>query len=182
MRILDPLNVHFFSPIKSGLLSQFAKSVLEVRYMKLLREFHKNYSVTVTALGGQPSLLSTEYTAVHIAEKVSLTEPFHLLSIVDYDPSGAIITQTFLDQLHCQGVLDIHLLNLITLENYTAQEIEIYKYPLSTSKWAKTINEKWIKEGGGINGEMYGLEADSMPRSRLRSLVKKEMDRITSSG
>jgi hypothetical protein len=147
-------------------------------YMKFLKEFYDTYSITVTALGGQPSLLSTEYTAFHISELIPLTTHFYLISVVDYDPSGSIIARTYRNQLHSQSILDISFVNLIIPANYTPEEIENYKYPLPTDQRSITINQKWIQEGGGINGEMYGLESDSMPRQRLKTLIKKEIEQI----
>jgi len=149
-------------------------------YMRLLKEFYNTYSVTVAALGGQPSLLSTEYAVTHISELISLTIPFYLLAIVDYDPSGGLIAKTYQNQLNSQGILEISSINLIVPENYTPQEIDLYKYPLPTDQRSMTLNQKWIEQGGGINGQMYGMEADSMPRSRIRNLVKKEIEKIIS--
>ena len=31
-------------------------------------------------------------------------------------------------------------------------------------------NKKWLKESGGINGELYGLEADAVPVPRISQL------------
>jgi len=92
---------------------------------------------------------------------------------------GWLVAKTYQNQLNSQGILDISFANLIIPENYTPQEIDLYKYPLPTDQRSMTLNQKWIEQGGGINGQMYGMEADSMPRSRIRSLVKKEIEKIT---
>ena len=34
----------------------------------------------------------------------------------------------------------------------------------------KKKNKKWLKESGGINGELYGIEADAAPPQRIKEL------------
>lgn len=48
----------------------------------------------------------------------------------------------------------------------------------STGKSKDTMNTHWLEETGGINGELYGLEAESFPIDRLLSLIETEFERL----
>ena len=139
-------------------------------WFRTLKELHKEYGMTVTALKGMPSLLSTEYLLHYLKKVTSLDQKFYLLSAVDYDPSGLIIASSFVEQLQSYGLKDVELIHLITLENYPPEDIELFKFPIPSKYQAKV--KKWVNETGGIDGKAFGLEADSMPRSQYKKLVK----------
>ena len=141
-------------------------------WMRILREIHKTFDVTVIALGGAPSLLTTEYTVAHIT-KATNRKLFHLISAVDYDPAGYSIARAFANQIITQGIEDCELIDLIIPANYTQEEIELFKFPIPAKQ--KTKLKKWLKITGGINGQPYGLEADSIPRDRFKAMVEKEL-------
>ena len=59
------------------------------------------------ALGGKPSLLTSEYTARPVSAAMArarVVGPVWLLGLVDWDPAGAIIAKAFVDQLRGFGV------------------------------------------------------------------------------
>lgn len=145
-------------------------------WFRTLKKFYEEYGVTIIVLGGVPSLVTTEYLTKHLSLKTSLNKPFHLISAVDYDPAGSIIANSFVEQLKSQGIEDIELTNLISLEGYTQEEIELFKFPLPSKHQIKI--KKWIKETGGIDGKPYGLEADSMSRSHFKKLVKIKLSQL----
>lgn len=153
--------------VKNAQVIVFAE---KVGWMRTLKEIHQTYDVTVIALGGAPSLLTTEYTVAHIRKATSLRQPFYLLSAVDYDPAGYSIARSFGEQLATQGIEQYELTDLILPAHYTPEEIELFKFPIPARQ--KTKLEKWLKATGGIHGEPYGLEGNSMPRDRYKALLK----------
>lgn len=148
-------------------------------YFYHLKEMHAQYDVTVTALGGQASVLSNEYMVAHILEKARFDQTFYVYSVVDYDPSGWSVEKNFVDLLRDQGLERIESTTLIHPRYYTADEIQLNRYELPTGKRADTINAKWLEATGGIGGELYGLETESFPLARLFELVKDEMERLS---
>ena len=126
------------------------------------------------ALGGAPSALTSEYTARHIGEALreDKNEPgLCLIGIVDYDPSGDIIAEAFRDQLEAAGLPVSSLTTVIRPELYSQEEIEIFKFPLPKRQKTKTAN--WLARTGGIAGEPFGLESESMPRESLRLIIRE---------
>ena len=143
-------------------------------WFRTLKECHDEYGMTIFALGGSPSLLSSEYLVKHLSEVTTLKQKFYLISAVDYDPAGFIIANAFVEQLKAQGILDFELVHIITLQSYTPEEIELFKFPIPSKQATKVA--KWLKATGGIGGKAFGLEADSMPRSRFKELMRKVLD------
>lgn len=149
-------------------------------FMRFLKEqVHAVYDVTVTSLAGWPSILSTEYMARHIEEAADYHAPARvwterkvkLVSIVDWDPSGWMIREVFASQLKDQGMQDYEIVDLVRPENFTSEEIELYRYPVPQGARQRKKNKRWLEATGGLDGKLDGLEADSMPRERLAVLV-----------
>jgi hypothetical protein len=140
-------------------------------WIRFLRELHEEFGVSVLALGGAPSALTSEYTARDIRAVLKGGPSVHLIGIVDYDPSGDIIANAFRDQLAATGLPSSTLTTIIHPKHYTEEEIEIFRFPLP--KKEKTKLEEWMKRTGGINGKPYGLESESMPRERLKDLIQE---------
>lgn len=143
----------------------------KIGFFRFLERLHRDLGITVAALGGTPSVLSTEFWVKSLAEKVELTDEFVVLSVTDWDPSGFQIAEAQLRQLRSFGIEQIRHESLIHPKHYTADEIELFRFPLPGRQ--KTKNKNWLDETGGIEGELFGLESDSMPRQRLRGLVEK---------
>jgi|ERR1051326_419435 hypothetical protein len=137
-------------------------------WIRFLIELHDELGVSVLALGGQPSVLTSEYTARDIS--AAGAKLVRLIGIVDYDPAGDIIANAFQAQLAAAGLPSASLTTLIEPKNYTAQEIAIFKFPLPTKEKTKLLN--WLAKTGGIDGKPFGLESESMPRERLRNLIR----------
>jgi hypothetical protein len=146
-------------------------------WFRTLKEFYEEYGMTILALGGMPSLLSSEYLVQHLSEVTSLKQQFYLISAVDYDPSGWIIANAFAEQLSNRGVQDCKLIHAISLENYTPEEIELFQFPIPSKQSIKV--RKWLKATGGLGGKALGLEADAMPRSRYKEVVRKILAGLT---
>ena len=143
-------------------------------FFRLLRKLHEEHDVTVVALGGFPSLLSSEYLVRELREATELERSFVAFSIVDWDPAGYQIARSFLSQLGGLGLAQFQHEPLIRPEHYTQEEVQLFRYPLPTRQ--RTKNQNWLEETGGIEGELFGLEADSMPRSRLRDLLREKLN------
>jgi hypothetical protein len=142
-------------------------------WFRTLKELHEEEGMTVVALGGSPSLLSTEYLVKHLSEISTLDQPFYLLATVDFDPAGSIIAHSFVDQLKSQGMAKIQLINIVGLEHYSQEEIDLFKFPIPAKQ--KTKTKKWLETTGGINGKAFGLEADSLPRERYKKIVREAL-------
>ena len=66
-------------------------------HFPLLQQLHRDYDITVTALGGQPSALSSEYLLRELNQSgFTATEPVPLFTVVDYDPAGHSIARSFI--------------------------------------------------------------------------------------
>jgi hypothetical protein len=122
------------------------------------------------ALGGYPSALTSEYTTRDVGAALKDRSPVRLIGIVDYDPAGDLIAHSFQDQLEATGFPKTTLTTVIHPRHYTDEEIETFKFPLP--KTERTKLSKWLDQTGGINGKAYGLEAESMPLDKLKSLIQ----------
>jgi hypothetical protein len=147
-------------------------------WIRTLREIHEKYDVTIMALGGFSSALSSEYTARHVSERLSEGEVVHLIGVVDYDYSGRLIALNFRNQLEVMGLEVESLELLIKPQHFDQEEIDLFSYPLSTKEETKLKN--WLRETGGIAGEARGLESEAMPLMRLHDLVEESIDKILS--
>lgn len=102
---------------------------------------------------------------------VNKKENVYILTLTDYDPAGDSISETFFNQamdlrraLGITGRITIERLG-ITPRQLTAPEVEANKYVPKEKGRAE-----WANKTGGINGEPYGLELDSLPPERIREI------------
>lgn len=147
-------------------------------WVRILRRFHKEYGVSMLALGGYPSALTSSYTATDIKALLKEGQAVRLIGLVDFDPSGDLIALSFRRQLELAGLEVSELVTLIEPRHYSEEELDLYRYRLPKSQRAKT--DAWLEKTGGVAGERYGLEAESMPVERLEELVKKAVLKLES--
>ncbi|MFH1824047.1 MAG: hypothetical protein ABH873_02320 [Candidatus Firestonebacteria bacterium] len=148
----------------------------------LLQQIAENSEVTIISLGGQPSILSAEYFVDKMkAQGIDIRKSFYTFSLVDYDPSGWIIKNAFLNDLNFFGLKHIKRTDLILLKMFSKEEIESSKYLVPDPKEMKIKNRNWLKESGGINGELYGLEADAAPLERIEQLFNSYIQNLIES-
>lgn len=155
-------------------------------HWRTLQKIAAQTGATVISLGGQPSLMATEFFVEALAKATSLDTPLHLITDVDYDPSGQIIAESFRDQLRQMGAKPVAMRHLIAPVNFTADEVKYFKYPVKNdSSSDKTKVKRWLnpdrrkypdREPAGIvdeNGvrQSMGLESDAMPKDRLMELA-----------
>jgi len=83
-------------------------------HQNFLSDIRDKYKVSILALGGQPSVLTSEYFVDIIRKRdISLQRSFYLFSIVDYDTSGWIIRDAFIDNLRFYGIAHTRVVDLI---------------------------------------------------------------------
>jgi len=141
-------------------------------FVKWLQEVSRKFGVHGMALGGSPSHLSTEYLVSQLRKKFKSFEPLVLFGITDYDPSGADIAASFREQLERQDVAVEALHQLVEPSLFLPEELTNYRFPVP-AKYPTRI-QRWLREGGGLDGQAFGLEADSLPKDRLlRTLSEK---------
>ncbi|RME74417.1 MAG: hypothetical protein D6785_15905, partial [Planctomycetota bacterium] len=149
-------------------------------FVRFLQEIQREYGISSISLGGAPSHLSTEYFVEGLAKRMEKIPPMVLFSITDYDPSGYFIARAFQKQMESQRVKVLENISLIKPEYYTKEELEIFRFPIP-SKYKKRI-ESWMKEEGGIDGKPFGIEADSMPKARLREVLAEKIEPFLEKG
>lgn len=150
-------------------------------HLPLLKELQQDYDNTIVALGGQPSALSSEYL-LHELEQAGfqLGDPMQLLTIIDYDPAGDIIANSFIYQLQALGFTgDVTRIDLAHPDRMSAEQIRLNKYPLSRRKSERKKNQRWAARTGGLtaygHGALYGLEADAMTWEQLAEAFDQEV-------
>jgi hypothetical protein len=151
-------------------------------HFPMLQRISQDLDITILSLGGQPSLLSAEYFVNEMkAAGIDIRKSFYTFSLVDYDPSGGIIKDAFLNDLEFYGLKHIQHAELILPDIFSKEEIELSKYPLPQPKEMLEKNRKWLKETNGIDGKLFGLEADACPTSRIDGLVKAQVNDLIES-
>jgi len=182
-----------------------------------LTELNKQYNVSAIALGGQPSVMNTEYfvddlkkakvsgpapvqlrytDAPEVAynpagsSKLNLKRSFYLYSIVDYDPSGWIIRDAFLDNLRHYKIKNTKVYDLINPDMLTPEEIMLARYPIRAGADMEAKNKKWladveqrhyknqkylVEDLPGGKKKLYGLEAEAIATARITEKLKEVM-------
>lgn len=159
-------------------------------HQDFLSDVANKYNVSILALGGQPSVLNTEYFVDELKkQKINLQRSFYLFSIVDYDPSGWIIRDAFLNNLKFYGIANSRTIDLIHPDMLTPEEIKTARYQIPDSESMRLKNKTWQEAVGKRNYQnqkyleeieqdkkiLYGLEAESVSSSRLNQKLEEEM-------
>lgn len=146
-------------------------------HIKAIQQIAAETGVTAIALGGQPSMLTSESLVDALAKVTSLKQRFYLITDVDYDPSGNIIADSFKRQLQWMGAEEVVRIDLIQPEVFTEEELKYFRYPVANGESEKKKVRDWMDKrkspfGGGLPGDdgtpvPYGMESDALPRKRL---------------
>ena len=159
-------------------------------HQEFLSDIADKYNVSILALGGQPSVLNVEYFVDTLKEaKINLQRSFYLFSIVDYDPSGWIIRDAFMDNLKFYGIPNTRVIDLIHPDMLTPEEIKLARYRIKEPEEMRVKNKNWLKEVHKRDYKnqqyleetkkdkkiLYGLEAESISGKRLTEELEKEM-------
>jgi hypothetical protein len=159
-------------------------------HQDFLSDIAAKYQVSILALGGQPSVLTSEYFVDIVRERgVNLQRSFYLFSIVDYDTSGWIIRDAFVDNLRFYGITNTRVFDLITPDMLTPDEIKLARYQIPETEAMRVKNLNWLKEVYKRNYKnqqyleettrgkkvLYGLEAESISAKRLEAKLEEAM-------
>ena len=159
-------------------------------HQDFLSDIASKYNISILALGGQPSVLTSEYFVNIIKNRgVNLQRSFYLFSIVDYNPSGWIIRNAFVNNLKFYGIAHTRVIDLIIPDMLTPEEIKLARCLIPESKGMHVKNKDWLKEvhkrdyknqkyledtkqGKSI---LYGLEAEAISAKRLEAKLNDVM-------
>lgn len=137
-------------------------------HYKRLQALQKEFDFTLIALGGMPSILTTEYFTVGLTQALRAgsraRKGVHILSITDYNPSGAIILKAFTSQLAHEGIKHLaSVQNLLLPSHFTPDELQAVTEPLPLkTKADQTKAERWLAAGGGVDGKPLGIESEAL--------------------
>jgi hypothetical protein len=140
---------------------------------------HERWGVSAVCLGGNPTWLPTEYFCFELQKALPPGKSVRLLTIVDYDPFGWILAEIFRNQLDRYGVDVSSMRHLVTPHRFTEEEIRSLSYVVeSDSPAIRGKIEKWVQDGGGIDGEARAIQADHIwPRERYDAVLEEEISR-----
>ena len=175
---------------KVGLFANVIVFAEKVGHFAYLSELFEQYHVSVIALGGQPSVLNIEYFVDAIkAAKINLRRSFYLFGIVDFDPSGWIIRDAFVNNLRHYGIKNVQTFELVHPDMLkTPEEVIAARYPVKAGKEMEEKNRRWyeevtkrhyafmkylVEESAGKR-KLYGLESEAVSTER----INLELERI----
>lgn len=160
-------------------------------HQDFLTEIFDQYQVSILALGGQPSVLNVEYFVDDLkSQKIDIRRSFYLFSIVDYDSSGWIVRDAFVDDLRHYGVKHTQVIDLIHPDALTPDEVNLAKYRIPETQAMHSKNTAWLKEAHKRNYQnqryleeetatgkkfIYGLESESVSAKRLTTALEELM-------
>lgn len=158
-------------------------------HQDFLSEIANKYNISIIALGGQPSVLNSEYFVETLKKTgINLQRSFYLFSIVDYDPSGWIIRDAFLNNLRFYGISNTRVIDMIHPDMLTPDEVKLSRFKIPDVKSMREKNKAWLKEvqkrnydnqryleEGILKKTLYGLEAESISSKRITQKLEEEM-------
>ena len=157
-------------------------------HLKKLKRIQDEYGVTIAVLGGMPSILSTEYLVDELEKVFDIRNtPVHLITLVDYNPSSAIIALTFHNQLKHENIQNIlSISHLLTPNSFSKEELPHVTDQIPTTSPAdKTKLRKWLNAGGGVDfgdgiKQPLGIETEALilDFERLKNIFKSKFDSI----
>ncbi len=145
-------------------------------FMWFCRAVHAIHSCHTFASRGSSSWLDIDYLAEAI-QKLAVRS-LYVAALTDYDPWGLFIAKQIRRKLesHRFGFRKIHLEVLTDLSLFDPEAIkEEKRYLLTGHEDPKDPVHKvvmqWVNNGGGINGEPYGLYVDHVNQERATKRV-----------
>ena len=167
-------------------------SVMNVEYFV---DELKKPPAPASALAARPKLLSLPAVAGGFyprsaGTKLNLKRSFYLYSIVDFDPSGWIIRDAFINNLRHYKIKNTKIHDLINPDMLTPEEILLARYPIRAGADMEAKNKKWladvearhyknqkylVEDLPGGKKKLYGLEAEAVSTARLSARLKEVM-------
>jgi hypothetical protein len=141
-------------------------------HYRFLQQMQDLAGMTIIATGGQPSTMTSEYFSTALKQAVPdyhKPDAMVVIALVDYDPHGWLLLDTFMDDLRTFGIKNPELINLSVPDNYEPRELEFQHYDLlREDEVPGKILRSWMKRTGGIEGNPWGMEVDVLMMNRLR--------------
>lgn len=164
----------------------------KVGHAAFLEEMGNKFQISTIAFGGQPGALTTEYFVTDIKQTgVDLRRSFFLFSIVDYDTSGWIIRDSFIDNLNKFGIHNIHTVDLVNPDILTPEEINFSKFRIPSGQANQKKNTDWLRAvrekdfdnqefmeniiGGGRDRVLFGLEGEAVSTERMEAKLNEDV-------
>ena len=137
------------------------------------RQLQEEFDVTLILLEGCPWLSATEFLAEEL-KKRGIFE-VEVAFYGDFDFGGWDIGPAQIRQLKFYGIRCTRFLRLVMPDCFTAEELALFSRPIHiTAANIASRVQRWLREGGGINGEARGIHANWLaPYGRLVSRFKE---------
>ncbi len=137
--------------------------------LEYAKKLVKEFGVSHYHLGGQPSVLRSEYVAERL---LKVLKTIRVIAYVDYDAGGHVIGQAAADQLADRGVEVTRVDFLLREECFSEEEKRLHSHPCKMGSAAhRTKVRRWLERGGGLNGQARGIFASYVePYARVRGL------------
>lgn len=132
-----------------------------------IREAYDKHKISIFCSNGSPSTLSLEgFTDQLKAKKIVNVA---IGTLVDYDPSGFIIANTFTEKIASFGLVVRSSTMLTGTSLFTEKALAEDSNELEdTSEGRKTINNEWMKLTNGINGQRRSIHINQAYKPRIR--------------
>ena len=168
----------------------FAEKVGRFEYLSELRRKH---NVSIIALGGQPSVLNVEYFVDELKKAVNLKRSFSIYALVDFDPSGWIIRDSFLANLRHYKIKNYEVFDLIEPDILKPEEVLHSRFPIPSGNEMGEKNRRWFaevskrhyanmehlvekQEDGTL--KLYGLESEAVSTAKLDAKLAEIMEPV----
>lgn len=146
----------------------------EAHYGMFLKHMQDLTGVSIIATGGQPSGITSEYFCSEF-RRIMSNLPDHpppvVLALVDYDPFGWALQQTFMQDLATFGVkVPSPPIHLVLPAHFTPLELAEKATDLTQDgKTPPAMLRKWLKVTNGIDGRPFAMEAGQFIKIRDRA-------------
>lgn len=164
----------------------------KVGHAAFLEEMGNKFQISTIAFGGQPGALTTEYFVTDLKKSgVDLRRSFFMFSIVDYDTSGWIIRDAFIDNLNKFGIHNIQTFDLVNPDMLTPEEVSFSKFRIPSGRGSQKKNTDWLRAirrknydnqefmGNEIGGDqeriLFGLEGEAVSTERMTEKLNEEV-------
>jgi hypothetical protein len=164
----------------------------KIGHAAFLEEMGEKFQISTIAFGGQPGALTTEYFVTDIKESgFDLRRSFFLFSIVDYDPSGWIIRDAFVDNLNKFGINNVQVIDLINPDILTPEETSFSKFRVPAGRVNQKKNTAWLRNirkrnfdnqefleneiGGDRRRVLFGLEGEAVSTERMEAKLNEDV-------
>lgn len=139
------------------------------RLAEYARQLQAELGISLLICKGMPSLLAAEYFVPELRRHFQ--GEVEVFFYGDFDEYGWDMGPTFITHLKFYGVACKRLERLVLPSCFSAEELQLHSRVISTpSRESYGRVQRWIREGGGINGEARGIHGNWLqPFERVRA-------------